>query len=307
MTALVVVRAGPQSLVEDLGRPGHAGEGVPPSGTVDPEALRLANRLVGNPPGAAGLELLLGGVRLEARGRACVAVTGAAGPLTVTSKDGRHRPAAWCAAVFLDDGDVLELGAAVFGIRYLVAVRGGLVVPRTLGSAAADVLSGLGPAPLRDGDVLGVGAPSGPAPAVDVLPVTAPPVGEVLLRIGQGPRRDWFADHAWRQLLEGPWTVSGDADRVGLRLDGPQLERTREGELPSEGVVTGALQVPPGGRPVLFLADHPTTGGYPVIAVVAAADLPLAGQLRPGQAVAFVEGPARRTRWRTVGPRLPPL
>jgi biotin-dependent carboxylase-like uncharacterized protein len=307
VTALVVVRAGPSALVEDLGRPGHAGEGVPPSGTVDPPALRLANRLVGNPPGAAGLELLLGGARLEARGDLWVAVTGAAGPLTVVPRRGRPHPAAWSAAMLLRDGDTLELATAVFGIRYVVAVRGGLAVPRTLGSASTDTLSGLGPAPLHDGDVLPVGAATGRLPLVDALPVTAPPVDEVLLRIAPGPRRDWFADDAWRALLDGPWTVGRDADRVGLRLEGPALGRRRGDELPSEGVVSGALQVPPAGRPVLFLADRPTTGGYPVIAVVAAADLPLAGQLRPGQFVAFAEGPSPDGRWRTVGPRLPPV
>jgi allophanate hydrolase subunit 2 len=155
--------------------------------------------------------------------------------------------------------------------------------------------------------VVEVGSPAaGPVPPLDGPPVTAPPVGEVLLRIRPGPRRDWFAGGAWRALLEEPWTVGRDADRVGLRLDGPELQRLRHGELPSEGVVTGALQVPTGGRPVLFLADHPTTGGYPVIAVVAAADVPLAGQLRPGQRVAFAEGRAPVGPWRTVGPRLPP-
>jgi biotin-dependent carboxylase-like uncharacterized protein len=306
VTALLVLRAGPQAFVEDLGRPGHAGEGVPASGTVDPPALRLANRLVGNPPGAAGLELLLGGARLQARGGVWIAVTGAAGPLSVTSARGRRRPAAWSAAVLLDDGDVLELGTATFGLRYLLAVRGGLAAPRVLGSAATDVLSGLGPPPVRDGDVLQVGAPVGRVPPADLVPVTATPTGEVLLRLLPGPRLDWFTADAWRTLVDEPWTVGRDADRVGLRLDGPKLDRRRNGELPSEGVVTGALQVPPGGRPVLFLADHPTTGGYPVIAVVAVADLPLAGQLRPGQPIAFATGPAPVGPWRTVGPRLPP-
>jgi biotin-dependent carboxylase-like uncharacterized protein len=305
MTALLVLRAGPQALVEDLGRPGHAGEGVPRSGAIDPDALRVANRLVGNPPGTPGLELLLGGQRLQAQGRLLVAVTGAAGPVTIAAPEGGRRPAAWSASLLLEDGEVLELGAATFGIRYVLGVRGGLAVPRTLGSPSTDVLSGLGPAPLRDGDVLPVGPATGTVPALDLVPVTAPPAHEVLLRIGPGPRRDWFDADAWSTLLDGPWTVGQDADRIGIRLDGPTLVRRRLGELPSEGVVTGALQVPPAGRPVLFLADHPTTGGYPVIAVVAAADLPLAGQLRPGQFVAFAEGPPSAGPFRTVGPRLP--
>lgn len=305
MTALVVRRAGPQVLVEDLGRPGHAAEGVPPSGTVDPDALRLANRLVGNRPGAAGLEVLQGGAHLEARGRLWVAVTGAAGPLVVAPPGGHRRPAPWSAAMLLEDGDVLELGPAAFGVRYLVAVRGGLEVPRTLGSAATDTLSGLGPAPLRAGDALAVGASAGRIPSIDHPPVTPLPRDEVLLRIGPGPRRDWVAEDAWQSLVTGPWTVARNADRVGLRLEGRPLQRRRQGELPSEGVVTGALQVPPSGRPVLLLADRPTTGGYPVIAVVDSADLPLAGQLRPGQYVAFAEGTATPGPWRTVGPRYP--
>jgi biotin-dependent carboxylase-like uncharacterized protein len=165
-------------------------------------------------------------------------------------------------------------------------VRGGVDVAPVLGSRSTDTLSGLGPAPLRAGDELPVGALAGAEPFVDVAPVRAPSSSPVL-RVLPGPRRDWLAPAAWTALTGAGWTVTTDSDRVGLRLGGPRLERARDGELPSEGLVPGAVQVPPDGAPVLFLADHPVTGGYPVLAVVASADLPAAAQLRPGDRVRF--------------------
>jgi allophanate hydrolase subunit 2 len=155
-----------------------------------------------------------------------------------------------------------------------------------LGSRSTDTLSGLGPAPLAAGDRLPVGALAGEEPVVDVAAVR-PPAADPVLRVLPGPRRDWLEPTAWTALTTASWTVSTDSDRVGLRLDGPRLERARAEELPSEGLVPGALQVPPDGAPVLFLADHPVTGGYPVLAVVVTADLPAAAQLRPGDSVRF--------------------
>ncbi|OUE05598.1 KipI antagonist [Clavibacter michiganensis subsp. michiganensis] len=191
--------------------------------------------------------------------------------------------------MLLDAGDALEIGVADAGIRWYVAVRGGIDVARVLGSRATDLLSRVGPAPVAVGDVLPVGsAPARPVPPVDSLAVSAPADGEVLLRASPGPRLDWFIDGSWSALLGRAWEVTAEADRVGVRLDGEPLERRISGELPSEGVVTGALQVPPSGRPILFLADHPMTGGYPVIGVVARDDVRLAAQLRPGQRVRFV-------------------
>jgi biotin-dependent carboxylase-like uncharacterized protein len=286
--ALVVERTGPLMLVQDAGRPGHGGIGVSPSGALDPRALAHANLLVGNAPGAAGLEIVLGGAVLRATAAVWVAVTGAVGPLVRTA--GRTaRPAPYAAAVLLDAGDTLEIGAAERGIRWYLAVRGGIDVAPVLGSRATDLLSRVGPAPVAAGDVLPVGSASvGPVPPVDSLAVSAPADGEVILRASPGPRRDWFADGSWAALLDGRWEVTAEADRVGVRLDGTPLERRIPGELPSEGVVTGALQVPPSGRPILFLADHPMTGGYPVIGVVARDDVRLAAQLRPGQRIRFV-------------------
>jgi biotin-dependent carboxylase-like uncharacterized protein len=169
-------------------------------------------------------------------------------------------------------------------MRTYLAVRGGIAVPAFLGSRSTDVLSGLGPAPLAAGDRLPVGSSVVGSPNVDIAPVPTFPVSPVL-RVIAGPRDDWFS--SLEPLLRGPYEVTSDSNRVGIRLAGPALVRTHSGELPSEGMVLGSLQVPPAGQPVLFLADHPVTGGYPVIAVVVEADIPLAAQLRPGQQVRF--------------------
>ncbi|MEV8441597.1 biotin-dependent carboxyltransferase family protein [Actinosynnema sp. NPDC051121] len=276
-----MLRTGPQALVQDLGRPGHAHLGVPPSGALDPGSLRLANRLVGNPEDAACLEVLLGGLSLRANASCTVAVTGPATPALV---DGVARDS----PLHLAPGDTLTLGTPHGGLRSYVAVSGGITVPAELGSRSTDVLSGLGPAPLRPGDELPLGDPTGVPVGVDVLvPARVPDV--LVVPVLLGPRDDWFDDPADR-LRAGRWTVSDRSNRVGIRLTGTALDRTasRVGrELPSEGLVTGAVQVPADGLPVVFLADHPTTGGYPVIGVVAAPALPLLGQAAPGTRLRF--------------------
>jgi len=287
---LTVERAGPLLLVQDAGRLGMAAIGVPASGALDGAAADAANRLVGNPRGSAVLELLLGDARLRAEAPTWVAVTGAAGPLTVHGGPS-GRPAPWAAAFRLEPGEVLAIGRAEYGLRYYVAVRGGVGAPVTLGSRSRDTLAGLGPPPLRDGDDIPIGVAetgtASPVPPLDALPASAPAAGEVTLRVLPGPQLDRFAAGAWDALLGQSWTVTAEADRVGARLDGRPLEHARRDELQSEGVVTGALQVPPSGLPILFLADHPVTGGYPVIGVVRRGDLGLAAQLRPGQRVRF--------------------
>ncbi|MEU2227576.1 biotin-dependent carboxyltransferase family protein [Streptomyces sp. NPDC018347] len=286
--ALVVVRAGALTTVQDRGRPGYAHLGVPRSGALDPAAAALVNRLVGNPADAAVLETTLDGCALRPRSTVTVAVGGAPCPVTV---DGR--PAAWGAPVLVPAGALLEVGAATVGVRGYLAVGGGVAVRPVLGSRATDLLSGLGPAPLADGMVLPLGAPAGPPARVDGVPQPRPPA-ELVLRVTLGPRDDWFTARAVRDLTTRAYRVAAASNRIGLRTEGPALERARPGELPSEGVVLGAVQVPPDGRPVVFLADHPTTGGYPVVAVVRAADLPAAAQAPPGTPVRFV--PVRRPR-----------
>ena len=267
-----ILEPGPAATVQDLGRAGYAALGVPRSGAFDRGALRLANRLVGNPDGAAGIELTLGGLALRFADPATVALTGAACP-GAPDHD---------APVSLPAGAVLRLGTPARGLRSYLAVRGGLAVPAVLGSRSTDTLSGLGPERLRAGDQLPVGtdgvgavspqaaAPPGPAPA---------------LRLRLGPRADWFTEQARTALLTTTWTVRADSDRIGVRLDGPALHRARTGELPSEPMLPGALQVPPDGRPIVLGPDAPVTGGYPVIAVLD--DLDPVAQLRPGDAVRF--------------------
>ncbi|MFD5023824.1 biotin-dependent carboxyltransferase family protein [Streptomyces sp. NPDC058373] len=276
--ALEVLATGPLATVQDLGRPGLASMGVGASGAADRTALRLANRLVGNPEGAAAVEATLGGLAVRALRPVTVAVTGAPAPLTHGAPH---------SVIHLPEGDRLELGTPPVGLRSYLAVRGGIAVPEVLGSRSRDVLAALGPGPLAVGDVLPAGSVPAGFPRVDLAPVRVPSGGEVGLRVVLGPRDDWFTPGAVRSLLSEPWVAGSASDRVGMRLDGPGLERAVGGELPSEGVVPGALQVPPGGRPVLFLADHPVTGGYPVIAVVLRADMDLAAQVRPGQRLRF--------------------
>lgn len=280
--AFAVVRAGALTSVQDQGRPGHAHLGVPRSGALDRPASDLANRLVGNPVGAAVLETTLNGCAVRPRCVVTVAVTGAPCRVTV---DGR--PAAWGAPVRVAAGEVLEVGQVTDGVRSYLAFAGGIACEPVLGSRSTDLLSGLGPAPLTDGAVLPLGGESGSPVYADAAPWQGPP-RELVLRAGPGPRADWFTAQAHRTLTTAVYRVSAASNRIGLRTDGPPLERDVHGELPSEGMVLGAVQVPPDGRPLIFLADHPTTGGYPVIAVVRERDLAAAAQAAPGTPIRFV-------------------
>jgi biotin-dependent carboxylase-like uncharacterized protein len=292
---LTVTATGPLATVQDVdGRPGRADLGVGVSGAADRAALRRANRLVGNDEAAAGLEVTFGGLgfRVESgsaggvvSATTVVAVTGAPAPVRVGDRPGDLQR-----AVVVPAGAELRLGTPASGLRTYVAVRGGIAVEPVLGSRATDTVAGLGPPVLEPGVELPVGeTPDAPVPWVDVAP-EAGPAGELTLGVVLGPRRDWFTDAAVTAFLRTAWTVTEDANRVGLRLDGPELARTPErdgAELPSEGVIRGSVQVPPSGRPTVFLADHPVTGGYPVIGVVTDADTDRAGQLRPGATVRF--------------------
>jgi biotin-dependent carboxylase-like uncharacterized protein len=287
-----VVAAGPLTTVQDLGRPGLAHLGVPRSGALDQPALALANRLVGNPPEAAGLEVTLSGCRLRAAVATSIAVTGAHCPVTV---DGQA--VGFAAAQPVPAGATIHIGRTRSGLRTYLAFAGGIDVPPVLGSRSTDTLCGLGPAPLRDGDLLPLGAPSGGSrSATSRQPAARSGEGRpgaqstvLEVRVVPGPRADWFTEPSLAGLA---YTVSPHSNRVGVRLTGPALGRVRDGELPSEGLVLGAVQVPADGQPVIFLADHPTTGGYPVIAVVHPADLPPLAQARPGATVRFRAGTA---------------
>ena len=273
MKQLTVLASGLLTTVQDLGRPSHAALGIGRSGACDRQAAALANRLVGNLATAAVLEVTFGGLTVRAEHDLLVVTTGARCPGSP----------AHCAPTRLRAGEVLALGVPAAGLRTVLAVRGGIAVPPVLGSRSTDVLAGIGPPVVRAGDVLPVGNATGSLPGVDLAPIAEPPSGLVTVQVSSGPRRHWFDDDAWHLLTGQMWTVGGDSNRVGLRLDGRALTRSRTGELPSEGLVRGALQVPPSGLPVLLLADHPVTGGYPVIAYVHDGDLDACAQLRPGQ------------------------
>jgi len=284
-----VVRAGALTTVQDRGRPGLAHLGVPPSGALDRRALALANRLLGNPPEAAAFETTLDGVALRLDGSCRLVVTGAPAEVSVGG-----RPAAWGAPVEVPAGAVVQVGPASTGLRSYVALAGGVAAEAVLGSRSHDVLSGLGPPPLRAGDRIPLGArPPGFAPAVDVAPQPAPP-DELELTLWDGPRRDRLALEGTSILRSAAWTVSAASNRIGLRLEGPALALSGGGELRSEALVTGAVQVPPDGRPVIFLRDHPTTGGYPVIGVIDPGELSACAQARPGTPVRFHP---RRVGW----------
>jgi biotin-dependent carboxylase-like uncharacterized protein len=282
---LTVVQEPPQLLVQDLGRYGWAHLGVPPSGALDPAALALANRLVGNLEGAAGLEILRGGCAFDAKGSVRIALTGAQLPLHV---DGR--PRAWGTAVSVLAGQRIDVGVASVGLRAWLAVAGGIEAPVVLGSRSTDTLSGLGPDPVRAGDQLACVGTAPPPGDGDATPPRHE-VGPVVLHVRMGPRVDEITPDALRRFLAEEFVATPESNRVGIRLRGAGggLERRHGDELASEGIVTGAVQLPSGGEPLIFLADHPVTGGYPVIAVVDRDDLGRCAQLRPGDHVRFTE------------------
>lgn len=279
--ALRVRDPGAAATVQDLGRPHRAGLGVARSGALDRGALRVANRLVGNDEGSAGLEIVLGGFRARAEVDTWVCVTGALTEVRVG-----ERAVDLYSPVLVPAGVELSIGMARSGLRSYVGVRGGVTGREALGSLAHDALAGLGPAPLRADDVVCAGVPASPVPVVDSFPWSVPP-SAIDVDVARGPRADWFTDDAVSTLFAAAWAVSPDLDRVGIRLDGPALDRARTGELPSEGMRPGAIQVPPHGRPVVLLADGPVTGGYPVIGVATDAGIAALAQARPGDRVRF--------------------
>ncbi len=287
--ALEVVRPGPLTVVEDLGRPGRAAHGLARSGAADRTSLRRANRLVGNAAGTPALEVATGGLRVRARGALVLAVAGAPAPLIRHTSLG-PRPVAAGQAFALDDGEELQLGVPATGVLSYLAVRGGLWSPTVLGSAATDLLAGIGPDPLAAGDLLVLGNRT-----TDAVPLDGPPPpplprrGDVVdVDVLLGPRADWFSDRSRRLLIEQTWTVTPRSNRVGVRLEGAEpFERFRTEELPSEGMVPGAIQVPANGQPVVLGADHPVTGGYPVLACVACHHLALIAQAPVGCGIRF--------------------
>lgn len=277
---LEILRSGPFAVVQDLGRAGLAHFGVGRSGASDRRAHKLANRLVANPDDRATVEVTFGGFSARVcGGNVYVAVTGAdtnptANGIVFGTNSIQH----------IRDGQVISLGAPHVGLRTYLAVRGGICVTPVLGSRSYDVLSAIGPAPLRAGDELPVGDHTDHYPALDHAPVAAITGNPVELLVIPGPHDDWFIDPD--VLVHTDWVASDRSDRVGMRLLGsPLLYRYPDRQLPSEGTTCGAIQLPPNGLPVILGPDHPVTGGYPVAGVVIDEDIDKLAQLRPGQQV----------------------
>lgn len=275
--SLVVERCEGLTLVQDLGRPGHGAIGVSPSGAFDRTAHVRAQRILGNEPDRAGLEII-GRLALRAESDALVTVTGAIGPVTVDDEPAHHE---W--PVVVRAGQVVHLQPARIGLRTYLGVQGGIAAPETLGSRSFDSLSHLGPEPLRAGDRLEIGnihedAAAGP-------PETRLSTLDLDLDVHLGPRDDWFTPDAVRRLFDTAWTIAPESDRVGVRLSGPSLRRRIGDELPSEPCLRGSIQVSSDGQPIIFGPDHPVTGGYPVIAVLTPAASDLVAQAQPGRTV----------------------
>ncbi len=283
--------------IQDLGRPGHAHLGVAPSGAADLASLRAANRAVGNLPGLACLEITLGSAAFTCRDAAVVAFAGAPVPISVQRAAGEVFDGVLGREIALAPGDSVKVGYPARGLRTYLAVRGGIAAPRSLGSSSRDTMAALGPALVVKGSVLRAASPAevrwdpDPAdrPREQASPTPLPSSGDtVVLDVTLGPRADWFTAEAIAALCGQDWKVTPQSSRVGLRLRGDRPSVRRDAtELPSEGLVRGAIQVPHDGQPVLLLADHPLTGGYPVIAVVAEHHRDLAGQIPPGATIRF--------------------
>ncbi|MCZ0964354.1 urea amidolyase family protein [Paracoccus benzoatiresistens] len=278
--ALTVLQTAFPLVFQDEGRPGQGGQGVSASGALDMGALHRANRALGNPPGAPVLEITLGPVRLRAEQSVTLALTGAAQAHVA----GHTMPATFA----LDAGDEVLIPPPAAGMRSYLALRGGFDVALVLGSAATDTLAFVGPEALTNGARLYAANNLATAVAAPEDQLALPKPGDIVeLPVTLGPRADWFTPDMIAHFLSQDWLVTPQSSRVGIRLEGASVTREDACELPSEGTEPGAIQIPHSGQPVLFLADHPLTGGYPVIATLLPSALDLAGQIPPGARIRF--------------------
>jgi biotin-dependent carboxylase-like uncharacterized protein len=288
--ALKVLAPGLHTTVQDLGRPGYQAIGVPVSGALDGFSLRLANALVGNFSGSPALEILLSGPTLEvAADTVRVALAGTGASLEIGAEKPRVIGAGQ--SLTLPRGEVFQIVPGEQSACCYLAAEGGIAVPLVLGSASTYVraaIGGIEGRALRRGDVVPLGVACASARAELRLPSPPPPAGEHPIRVVLGPQQEYFTAEAVATLLGSEFRVSPAADRMGMRLDGPPLRHRHGWDIVSDAIATGAIQVPGSGQPILLLADHQTTGGYPKIATVVSADLPVVGRRRPGDALRFV-------------------
>jgi antagonist of KipI len=284
MAAMTVLRPGMLTTVQDLGRWGRQHLGVPVAGPMDWYSHRLANAIVGNPADAAALEITLLGPELSSDAETVCAITGAEFDVTAGG-----RPVRPSEPFVLGAGERLRFVERVAGSRATLAVAGGFTVPEVLGSRSTSLTSRLGPfggRALRTGDVL----PFGRAGQASIRHRGRPillPRGGARVRVMLGPHEDRFTEHATQELARGRYVVTPDSNRMGYRLDGPRLDHAQPHDMLSDATPVGSVQVPGSGAPILLMADRQTTGGYPRIATVITADLPLAGQLAPGDWIEF--------------------
>ena len=281
---LDIVSAPFPALFQDAGRLSQLAQGVAASGAADMGAFRALNRLLGNPAGTAAVEIGAGPLKLRASRTCTLAVTGAARQITVNGGPGfaTHCP------IPVDAGDEIAIGAPRNGCYSYLGARGGFDVTPVLGRAATDTLAHIGPEALRAGGWIGLA--NGPAQALgppEPVPPLPRPGALIVVDVIPGPRADWFPPETLALFTAQDWLVTPRSSRIGKRLEGTPLHRNDSRELPSEATMTGAIQVPHSGQPVLFLPDHPLTGGYPVIATVAADHLDLAAQVPPGARLRF--------------------
>jgi antagonist of KipI len=298
-----VLEPGALTTVQDLGRPGHLRYGIPPSGPVDRQAFVLANRLVGNPDGAAGLECTVLGPRLVAETPCAIAMTGAAMPLTV---NGAEAPAH--ATLWLKAGDVVKLGAARAGVRAYVAFAGGIDVPLVLDSRSTYVrgrLGGLEGRALRRDDRLALLAAPLPRPRRARARAIPAFEAEPEIRVVLGPQAERFTDDGLRTFLGGAYEMLPQSDRMGARLRGPRIAHRAGHDILSDGIALGSIQVPGDGQPIALLVDRQSTGGYTKVATVCSFDIGRLGQVKPGhclrfRAVELDEAQRMLRRWRTA-------
>ncbi|WKS49973.1 biotin-dependent carboxyltransferase family protein [Corynebacterium propinquum] len=279
---LKVLETGPQATFQDLGRSGYSGLGVGPSGAFDRGAARRANRMLGNDDNAAVVEILFGGFQVTAQQAVRIVFTGTDADVFVDKRRMRTNT-----VLDIDKGRTVRLDVGT-GLRAYLAVAGGFAVDPVLGSVATDTLSGIGPAPIEPGASLptNTGTVTPALPQIKHLPAQFVPQAREVLEVVLGPRQDWFADAS--ELFNQDFRVSSDSDRIGVNLEATRpLQRAHDGELASEGALRGALQVPPSGHPVAFGADHPITGGYPVIGVLTSESVDKMAQLSPCTIVTF--------------------
>jgi len=284
--AVVVIKPGMLTTIQDEGRWGMQASGVPVAGPMDPASHRMANALVGNPRSAAALEVTLLGPELEFDDERVVAVAGAAFDVWLDGRAAPHNAAFTAAA-----GSRLRFGARRIGARAYLAIAGGIDVPPTLGSRATHLISAMGGIdgrPLRAGDRLPLGVPTGaPTAAGQRAPIVPLPDRHARVRVRPGPQAEYFSPNALDVLQSAPYSIAQNSDRMGFRLEGPPLAHARGADIISDATPLGVLQVPASGQPILLMADRQTTGGYPKIATVISADIPIVGQLGPADTIMF--------------------